>query len=68
MAKKINNLKAQMLIDLIMIEQRRLNETERRLFDDLDYDRISRSEYNRRLSEAKKECADNIKQLRIKYK
>lgn len=67
MAKKIN-LKAQMLTDLIMLEQRRLNETEKSLFDDLDYDRISRSEYNRRISEAKKECAENIKNLRIKYK
>lgn len=67
MAKKIN-LKTQMLIDLIMLEQRRLNETERKLFDDLDYDRISRSEYDRRLLEAKKECAENIKNLKIKYK
>lgn len=62
------NYKAQMLTDLIMLEQRRLNETERRLFDDLDYDRISLSTYNKRILEAKKECAENIKNLRIKYK
>lgn len=67
MAKKVN-LKAQMLNEFILFEQRKLNETERRLFDDLDYDRISRKEYDRRLLEAKKECAENIKNLRIKYK
>lgn len=36
----------------IGMAQQRLSDTKRQLFDDYDYDRISRAEYERKLKEA----------------
>ncbi|MCQ2189283.1 MAG: hypothetical protein MJZ00_05170 [Paludibacteraceae bacterium] len=49
---------------LFGVAAQKLSDTERRLFDDLDYDRISRKEYDKRMADAQKEYQDTLKKLK----
>ena len=61
MKKTKRRMPASIRMFYIGAAQQKYSDTKTRLFDDYDYDRISKAEYERKLEEARQEMLETIK-------